>query len=213
MMVLNLELSFLMPETSEPSMVTCLMSPFLTESVNWVKVSCAGRSLVLDFTTAQSSRAVATITTQKMMFLTAEFTSDLLPRWAEHQVQSGIPCSSPSRANPPSDNMPTQPSLCLDAPKDLIAQTISVTCGRGTVHPPHTLKGSYRTGSPARHYIPLSEFAPASRRGSSWIIRNLRLEAEATKSAAGGKSRTQTISSPLERTGHSRRCSNGTFSS
>jgi len=43
--------------------------------MNSVKFFSTGRSLVLDLTTTQSKNAVVAITTQKMMFLTAEFTA------------------------------------------------------------------------------------------------------------------------------------------
>jgi hypothetical protein len=48
--------------------------------VNSVKVKSRTCSLVLFLTTAQISKAVTAITTQKIMFLTAEFT-DLPPEF------------------------------------------------------------------------------------------------------------------------------------
>jgi hypothetical protein len=89
-MVLNLVLSFLSePFTSvPPAMVTSWTLSLFTSSMSSVKVKSLTRSPVLDRTTAQISSAVTAMTTQKMMFLTAEFT--LLP--------PGIPPESPSGA-------------------------------------------------------------------------------------------------------------------
>ena len=55
-------------------MVTSRTKSLFTSAVNCVKVKSATCSPVLDLTTAQISKAVTAITTQKIMFLTAEFT-------------------------------------------------------------------------------------------------------------------------------------------
>ena len=76
MVVLNLPLSFFSyPEASLPTIVTSRTLSLLTSLVNSVKVISRTRSLEVLRTIAQISSAKTAITTQKMMFLIAVFTS------------------------------------------------------------------------------------------------------------------------------------------
>ena len=78
MVVLNLALFFRsVPETSVPTMVTSATESLFTSLTNSENVRSSGLSADDCRTTAHTNRVRTTMSTQKMIFLTAEFKAPL----------------------------------------------------------------------------------------------------------------------------------------
>src|ERR1039458_2748003 len=110
-------------------MVTSRTSSLFTAVVNCVKLKSATFSPVLDFTTAQISTAVTAITTQKIIFLTAEFTDHPPPAYCNILYFPLQPCPSclDARRGPAGRNLPFDHvgKVGQTAILVLVAQTIS----------------------------------------------------------------------------------------